>query len=299
MASLGEKGNLEDELRKFHSSFELQVTKLSKRQVEGIIKKLEDDRENTTKSKDECMKINNFLSYLCFLLGDKEKAIHLLDENLQKDPDNIIANANKARILLEKGDVSEAEAVLSHLQGLSNRQEYKKMKCYAEADLAYACGRSGPLYHQRAIEIYEKIVDVCPTEYAWQYGLGLALLRRIHRFISRTDDKFNEMKNEETTIRIAEIMLSVATRSEDPVLRAFAYAKLGKVIFDIKKKHYRNVPEHIRALDAKTCYVNATKDGPKEPAVLLEYGQFARYINDLGLSEYLLRQSLQINRATK
>ncbi|XP_033754356.1 uncharacterized protein LOC117337470 [Pecten maximus] len=296
MADLLDKKKLKEDLKQFSSSFDLDLRSMPKARVKTAIKKLEDDRENTAKSKDEDIQITNFLSYLYFLLDDQEHAIQLVDESLQNDPDNIKANANKAKILLENGEVSDVEGILSKLQEFEKRNNYDKRKCYAEANLAYAYSRSGPWYHQKAVELYEKVLETYPEEYAWQFGLGLTLLRRTHRIISQADDTFDLEKKKEKMVRVSEILFNVATKSDDYILSANAYATLGKAVYEIKKNYsYWNVPQKIKELDYKVCYEEAVSRCPEEPLVLNICGKLARYKGDIEASERYLRKSVEIN----
>ncbi|XP_069112177.1 uncharacterized protein [Argopecten irradians] len=295
MTAFCDTETLEENVKKFPSSFDLDLSNFSKGRVESTIKKLKDDRENTTKSKDEDLKISNFLSYLNFLLGHTDLALQLLDESLQRDPDNIIANTNKGRILLESGEVSDVEEIISHLQDLEKRTDYEKRKCYAEADLAYAYSRSGPWYHQRAVEKFNTLVNIYPTEYAWQFGLGLTLLRRAHNFISLADDIFNPEQHKKNIVRAAGFFLKVAEQSDDNILSAKAYARLGKTVHEIQKNKEWDVPKQIKEIDYISCYKKAAAKCPEEPSVLHICGRLARYARDIDISEKFLRKSIQIN----
>ncbi|XP_069112178.1 uncharacterized protein [Argopecten irradians] len=295
MAAFCDKETLEEEVKRFPSSFDLDLSNFSKDRVESTIKKLKDDRENTTKSKDEDLKISNFLSYLNFLLGHTDLALQLLDESLQRDPDNIIANTNKGRILLESGEVSDVEEVISKLLDLEKSKDYEKRKCYAEADLAYAYSRSGPWYHQIATEMYCRLVDKYPTEYSWQFGLGLTLFRRTHHIISQADDIFNREQQAKNIVRAAQLFVTVAEESDDDVLSAKAYAFLGKTLYAIHKNGEYNLPNQLKQLTYESCYKNAIEKCPEEPSVLNTCGQLARYAKDIDISEIVLRKSIQIN----
>ncbi|XP_033755474.1 uncharacterized protein LOC117338296 [Pecten maximus] len=287
MATLCTKKSLEQDLDKFRSTFEFDTTNLDTDRVRTLIRKLEDDQKNTTKSKDENRKIIHFLSYLYFRLDDHKHALQLIEVSLQEDPDNIIANANKARILLENGKDSEVEKIISRLQDLEIQNDYDKRKCYAEADLAYAYARSGPWYYQRAVDLYSRLVEAYPSEYAWQFGLGLTLLRQTHHVHSRAD-----VENEKTTLDAAERLLA-ATKSDDPILSAKAYAELGRAVYNIEKRKYGDLPPHIKKLRYKDCFKKALEICSEEPSVLQICGQYARYSLDFDESETLLRKALQ------
>ncbi|XP_021366392.1 uncharacterized protein LOC110458804 [Mizuhopecten yessoensis] len=294
MTALLYEETLKQDLGKFPSTFDFDLTNLTKHRVQITIRKLEDDRDSTRKLETEDIQISNFLSYLYFLLEDYEHAHQYIDESLQRDPDNIIANVKRARILLENGDISKVEDAIAKLQKLERREDYNKRKHNAEADLAYAYTRSGPWYHQKAIYLYTQVLEAYPTEYAWQYGLGLALLRQTHSLISQENDKLTPRENEKTTIHAAELFLTVATESDDSNLRTNAYARLGKAVYNISRNNYTNVPDEIMRLKPKEYFEKAVEICPEEPSVLEMCGQFARYRGELDTSEKLLRKSLQI-----
>ncbi|XP_021353755.1 uncharacterized protein LOC110450522 [Mizuhopecten yessoensis] len=294
MTALLNEETLKQDLGKFPSTFDFDSTNLTKDGVKSTIRKLEDDRKHTRKLDTEDIQINNFLSYLYFVLGNYKHADAYIEESLQKDPENITANANKARFLLETGKISDVEDIIIKLQKLERREDYYKRKCYAEADLAYAYARSGPWYHQKAVDLYTRVLEAYPTEYAWKFGLGLALFRQTHRFISQTNAKLNPRENEKTAVHSAELFLTVATESDDPNLRANAYARLGRAVFNISKNNYTNVPDEIMRLQPKEYFEKAVEICPEEPSVLETCGQYARYRGELDTSEKLLRKSLQI-----
>ncbi|XP_069113599.1 uncharacterized protein [Argopecten irradians] len=289
--ALLKKDTLKQDLERFPSTFEFDTSNLSKDRVESLIKKLNDDRENTTKPAEENLQIRNFLSYLYCLLKNHKKSIELLNESLVMDPDNIIANANKARILLEHGDISDVDVIITRLKELEQRDDFEMRKCHAEADLAYAYSRSGPWYHQQAIELYNKLVKVCPKEYTWHFGLGLTLLRRTNQFHTKADDK-----HEEVAMEAAKRLLT-ATKSENTVLCATAYAELGRALYILRTRYYCNkktLPSEIKHIGKIDCFSKALEISPRDPFVLQVCGQYARYGNKLDESENLLRQSLEI-----
>ncbi|XP_069138412.1 uncharacterized protein [Argopecten irradians] len=287
--ALSKKDTLKEDLKRFPSTFEFATSNLSRDRVESLIKKLTDDRENTTKPDEEDLQIGNFLSYLYFLVKNHQKSLELLTESLRKNPDNIIANTNKARILLEHGEISDVDDIITTLKELEQREDFETRKCHAKADLAYAYSRSGPWYHQRAIELYKEIVEVHPEEYAWQFGLGLTLLRQTNRFHSKTDDK-----HEEVVIEAIKSLLTV-TKSEDTILRAAAYAELGRALYIRKTNGYnKELPSELEQLGEKGCFSRALKISPRDSFVLQVCGQYARYRNELDESEKLLRLSLKI-----
>ncbi|XP_060069383.1 uncharacterized protein LOC132549456 [Ylistrum balloti] len=286
---------LKQDLDKFPSTFVIDTTNLNKDRVSSTIQKLNDDRENTVKLEAESINITNFLSYLHFLLKEDQQALDLVEESLVKDPENIIAYTNKARILLEHEEISEVENILTKLHALEKRQDYDRRKCSAEADLAYAYSRIGPWYQQKAIEIYERVVHQYPSEYSWKFGFGMTLMRRTHIFISQADNKFDSKQQETLTVHAAELLHDVATKSDEPLLRAQAYAMLGKILFNISKCLYKNIPHTIKLLNYKTCLENAVKEFPEDPWVLQICGQYARYSGELDRSEELLRLAIQIH----
>ncbi|XP_060075535.1 uncharacterized protein LOC132555199 [Ylistrum balloti] len=291
MAYSLDRSTLERKLDNFPSTFRFDTTNLTIEKVTELIQKINDDKENTIQPETEKMKMNNFLSFLHYLLQDFEKALQHLDESLQSDPDNITANANKARIL-ENGEVSDVEDILIKLQALEKEDDYNKRKCHAESDLAYAYSRSGPWYHEKAIDIYERIVQKYPTEYAWKFGLGLTLLRRTHNCHSQAD-VFNQEQNKDTLLNAFEKLQDVADKSDDPVLCGLAYAALGRAVYTIRKLDI-GIPPGIKKLKDGECFEKAIARCPEDPWVLHTSGQFARYRGDLDKSEELLRKSIKI-----
>lgn len=266
------------------------------KKIKTIIKKLNDDYQTTTKSETESVNILNFLSYLYFVLEDKTKALQYCDDSLRRNPDGIIANANKARFLLESGEgVYDVEEIIAKLQELGKREDYDKQKCYAEADLAYAYSRAGPLYHDKAAELYIRVVKERPEEYEWRFRLGLTLLRQSHVINSQAKDKF---ESTDRLIEAANHLFTVAENTNDTSLSGKAWSKLGATVFQLANRADRDaalLPGNLCGLKAETCFEKAIELSPDEQFVLEICGQFAHYLGNLEDAESFLRKSLKIN----
>ena len=91
----------------------------------------------------EWIRTYNFLSFLYWIIGEKDNAISNNKEALKLDDNNIIAITNKMLFCLEFEDAYELRIATTKLEELQKLDDFQILCIKADAELAYCYTRLG------------------------------------------------------------------------------------------------------------------------------------------------------------
>ncbi|KAK3086078.1 hypothetical protein FSP39_013161 [Pinctada imbricata] len=277
-------------ISEFPSSFILNdAIKLEKKESFEC-NKLEEELKDGYSTNEEAIRTKNLVSYLAWRLGNKDRAFTLCEENLAVDPSNIIALSNKGQFLRYSTRYHEADGVLKTLQLLQRREDFDCSLTSAEAEMAYSYSRFGPRYHEKSIQLFEKVIKKEPDKNIWKFGLALTYRRETHVLNSCPKDKETYEKHYSKALGLfCEI---VSCEYSEKSLTAKAWCELGQILFRKSKQEtiFSCLPKSIGSMSSEECFLRALFICPDDIFVLQRCGKQFRYFKKIDKSiEYLKR----------
>ena len=280
----------------------------SKESVKNVIDGLLREIDNEIYELDnEWIRTYNFMSFLHWTLGEKDKAIAYNEKVLELEGDNVIAIANKSWFCLETEDAYELNITYAKLEKLHGKPDYPVCRVKADAELAYCYTRLGLKQQETARMRFGRVIDEAfdlrPDNaidrnliMLWKYGLGLITRRVSKLHCSRSADQV--IRCSQRRKEAIEIFLDVIHEHWDSKrLKAMAYAQLGELSFAVLKDEHNlkdYFPQPYETWDQEMFYRTALTLYDKETYILERYGQFLRYKKRYDESEVILRKSIKI-----
>ncbi|KAL3870305.1 hypothetical protein ACJMK2_038381 [Sinanodonta woodiana] len=272
------------------SLFDLKISQEKNMQhLASVREKISEEMHTTGFETDaEWEAANNLLSFIHWLMGDKEDALKYTDDVLMRNSENIIALANQIRMYREKGLVGVAEKmdklkVLGSRGNLVNRAKFEQANAYSHF---------GPRFCKYAIDLFQEIIDDEETDVEnmnlSKFGLALLLKRQFN----------NSAK------RAINVIYDVAENAVIKRFRARGWAMLGEIIGLLKYQQHRNfnlqdiLPTNIKKKPPIEFFEKAYSICNDDAYILARFGKEARYCKDYTSSEGLLRRSLEIRETS-
>lgn len=126
------------------SSFVMDDALQSKKKMKEKLKQLQEDLDERVDVKKDNVRIFNFISYLHWRLGDREKAFDALKhaEELENEP-NLIIHCNKILFFKELEKHYRSKEMLEILK---NSKDFKSIRTQSQAtaEIRYCFSRLGP-----------------------------------------------------------------------------------------------------------------------------------------------------------
>ena len=272
--------------------------------IDGLLREIEN---KIYELDNEWIRTYNFISFLYWIIGEKNEARANNKKVLEMDENNVIAIANKIWFCLELEDAYELNIINAKLEKLQRQDDFKIYRIKADAELAYCYTRLGLSLQETARMKFRKVIDEIfelkleqviarNLIVLWKYGLGL-ITRRISKLhCSRSADQVSRCRVRRK--EAIESFLDVVNEEWDSKrLKAMAYVQLGEISFAVIKDEQQlkdYFPEPYQNWDEERFYRTALTMYDKETYILERYGQFLRYKKRYEESETHLRKSLEI-----
>lgn len=325
---------LQDALKKYPSSFDVadSIKTVSHGELIKIKDKLLIELCSTIGQFSTCMektRVWNLLSFIYFILGDRENAILYNAKALQESPDNIIALANGAWFSLkEKKNVRICEETFKRLKSLKgNRLEF----LIAKSETAFTYSRFGLKQYPNAISIFVEVneeiaqltgneenvgkcpfgVDVTkrcdiPVEFVciWTYGYAMTLQRMLHFDGIDEQDKTDEIRKQYKIVFDLYSHIVTLTVDSECIRRyqARSYVQAGLLAYSVNRNRFI-FPEGMKGLlstnslifmSTERYFETALQIFPDDVFVLERSGKYFRYIDEIEISIRLLDKAVQI-----
>lgn len=247
-------------ISKYPSSFDLEIDTLPKPRLQTVLSALTGKLDNGFVLLEEEIQVYNLISYLSFKLGKIEDAFEFNKNALKKDRRNGIALANRARFNRFEHSFFDAENDLKKLERLySNANANVTTKRIAEGEIAQAYARFGPKFHEKAISMYESLLQNCShvqqrVVILWKYDYCLCLRRTLHVF---NKIEYPE-RDQADTLRKACVTLSEIIDSTQnlPAYTGRAWAELGQMVYQIEKNPDTFGPDIFEAIPIQKRFVS-------------------------------------------
>ncbi|KAK7116092.1 uncharacterized protein [Littorina saxatilis] len=231
----------------------------------------------------------NLIATTSLLLEDYETAKAETESALEKDHDNLIANANLAVLLWKQGNKAKAEKQLSVWRSIQDEE----LEIRGKAELAYCFGRLGPEFTAKAVRIYEEVVGQKPNEYDWKFGLAMQLSRQTR---ANTRMCHGVTSNDVLQKAQAAVKLLQDIKIDDAAshtLRGHAAAELGFLLCTEDRRLAKHLKNNNKYLKAQQCFEEAYEWAPDDVCVLNNYGRFLKYTGKLEEAKKLLLKSVK------
>ena len=282
-------------LKEFPNSFQLDIRHLvSTKRRRSVLDKLLNERKTGKMGFMEENRNDNFASFLFFLLKSYDESLDKNTEVIDRDPQNIIARANRV-LFLCRNNLTAADERMKELEAMKKGSFYKRQQAVAEAELAFCLASISPPCYFKAVEKYRSVNEKYPSEYLWRFGEALTIRRGI-TFNSTSREFLSDIIT--YTVRCNELLLDVAEHAEDP-LRGRAWVQLGELSNSLKKTYPPFTAELAKIAQKKTrilspiyCFKSALKLSGNDTFVLERCGRFYRYFGELNESKVLLEKAI-------
>lgn len=172
-----------------------------------------------------------------------------------------------------------------------DKVDFKRLKAFARAEIAYCYSRMGPEYHEKAQQIFRKAIDyfcLPKRHYLWEFGLAMSLRRQANIFAMRSPSDFKPKEKNQEAILILERITQMCV---DRKLAARAWVELGVIM---ASGECDNMKLHCEGFSKEECFHNALLLCPKAYFVLQRYGQHLRYVQKFSESKRCLEKSISI-----
>ncbi|XP_041361369.1 uncharacterized protein LOC121377448 [Gigantopelta aegis] len=287
----------EERLKEFPHSFQMDLMQLvTNKKRRGILDKLLLERNTDAEimCPIELNRNDNFASFLLFLLKDYDEASKKNAKVLKRDPDNIVARANRVRFLYKR-DLYAADENLKKLEEMKKRSSYAWMQAVADAELAFCLASTSPPCYFRAVEIYRSVNDRYPSEYLWKFGEALTIRRGITLGSCSKEFVSDIVAN---TVHCNKLLLEIAKKADKP-LNAKAWVQLGDLsnsVTNLYPPFDKNIVGQVESETyfppAKFCFRQALELNDDDAFVLERSGRFFRHMGELKESERLLTNAI-------
>ena len=158
---------------KISSSFILDEALEGREKIREKLNQLEQDIEESIDTNQEIIWIHDFISYLYWKLGDRQKAFETIERAKTLDEPNPITHSNKILFLIELNEYSQSEKLMDKLENHTFKQ--KRVRIQADAESEYCYSRFGPKHHDKAAVrgFRQAIKDISPERNIfWEYRLA-------------------------------------------------------------------------------------------------------------------------------
>ncbi|XP_053398065.1 uncharacterized protein LOC123551214 [Mercenaria mercenaria] len=322
--------SIEKTLSQYPSSFNVAETiaVLTREEIVKIKNKLiaeTDSSVNEFSTDMEKIRVKNLLSYLYFILRERNKAVEYNQTVLELSPDNVIALSNKAWFLLrDRKNMIACQKVCERLKSLRTD---KLASIVAKAEIAFTYSRLGLKRYQKAVSEFENVIWECkkvnegtetasssvdtrnriPTEYicVWMYGRALCQHRLSNLNNMHDVWKIGELKqNCKLTLDLFRSIIELDGYDNECIKRykARSYIEVGLIAYDVDKKTAvfpcgmaDLLSEHSPLFMQTTDYfTTALSYFPEDVFVLERSGKYFRYVDDVVQSVHLLIKAIRI-----
>lgn len=178
-----------DEVRQW-SSFVMDDVLQSKEKMKEKLQQLQKDFDEECDINEEKIFAHNFIFYLHWRLGDREKALAALKlaKDLEKEP-NLITHCNEVISNKELEQSCRSKKLLAEIY---NNIKDERLQFRATAEIGYYYCRLGPQHHDRAVHLFKKaITGIAPERnILWEFRLALTLRRQTHIFQMTTAENY-------------------------------------------------------------------------------------------------------------
>lgn len=185
---------ISDKMKKY-SSFILDDNIKTDGEMNNVLKKLLEDYQCGFDTKEENVRILNFISYLFWRKRDGEKAHSFAEKAKSLKTNSLVTLHNAIIFLYYCNDVSQCMRLMKEAKTLSNdRFEFKRLKAFAREEIAYCYSRMGPEFLGLAEQLFKKAIGYIWTpnrHYLWEFGLAMSLRKQTNIFAMRSPSDFN------------------------------------------------------------------------------------------------------------
>ncbi|XP_052716890.1 uncharacterized protein LOC128189358 [Crassostrea angulata] len=280
------------------SSFVMDDVLQSKEEIEKIKKKLkvlQADLEEEFDVNEEKIFVNNFISFLHWRLGDREKAFAASKRALELEEEpNLVNRCNEVlfHIELEKHYCSK-----KLLDEIYEKIKNKRLQFRATAEIGYCYSRLGPQRHEKAVQLFQRAIQGIAPErnLLWEFRLALTLRRQSHFFQMTTAENYRPEEKKEEAARLFYEILKFPT-DEYCRIKARSWCQMSRTLFKGKNlfEIIHTDKEKTMKIDEKRCFEEAMKLCPDDYFVLQEYGIHLRYIEKMEESTEMLKKAIQL-----
>ena len=158
---------------KISSSFILDEALEGREKIREKLNQLEQDIEESIDTNQEIIWIHDFISYLYWKLGDRQKAFEAIERAKTLDEPSLITYCNEILFNIESAEYSQSEKLMEKLENHTFKQ--KRVRIQADAESAYCYSRFGPKHHDKAAVrgFRQAIKDISPERNIfWEYRLA-------------------------------------------------------------------------------------------------------------------------------
>lgn len=288
-----EEGRM-DEVRRW-SSFVMDDVLQSKEKMKEKLQQLQKDFDEECDIKEEKIFAHNFIFYLHWRLGDREKALAALKlaKDLEKEP-NLITHCNE---VISNKELEQSCRSKKLLDEIYNNIKHERLQFRATAEIGYYYCRLGPQHHDRAVHLFKKaITGIAPERnILWEFRLALTLRRQTHIFQMTTAENYRPEEKKKEAARLLYEILKFPT-DEYCRIKARAWCEMSKTLFKGKKlfEILHTDRRETEKINENQCFQEAMKLCPDEYFVLQEYGAYLRYTRDLEKSKEMLERSIKL-----
>ena len=279
------------------SSFILDEALEGREKIREKLNQLEQDIEESIDTNQEIIWIHNFISYLYWKLGDRQKAFEAIERAKTLDEPSLITFCNEILFNIESAEYSQSEKLMEKLENHTFKQ--KRVRTQADAEIAYCYSRLGPKHHDKAVRGFRQAIkDISPERNIfWEYRLALTLRRQchLHQMLKPDILVINPVDNRKEAACLLYKVL-VFDSKKNCQIKARAWCELGKIIF--KDKNLYEIIEIDKTetlkIDGRKCFEEAFKLCPDDYHVLHSYGSHLRYNNRVEESKSCLQKAIRL-----
>ncbi|XP_061196727.1 uncharacterized protein LOC133205002 [Saccostrea echinata] len=285
-----------EEIGKLSSfSLETEIQLITHEKFKERLKKLEKDIEHGYDTIEETICFHNFVSFLYWKCDKTKRAMELATKARELgskisslgETKNIVTICNFYHFHKGKGDVVKSRKFLRQFKELSKRDDFKKLKYSAKAELAVCISKLGPFCATKAIGMFRESVEkISTTVDCWQFYFALTLRRKTHLLAiqNKTDAQLVEEDRE-----AFDLFMKVIKNTSSKNLKTRSLCEIGLIIYNNRYKQNR-----YRDMNHMEYFEEAVKVNPKSYHALQRYGQHLRYQKNLEKSREILEKSLNI-----
>lgn len=278
------------------SSFVMDDALQSKEKMKEKLKQLQEDLDEKVDVKKENVRNFNFISYLHWRLGDREKAFDALKhaEELENEP-NLITHCNKILFFKELEKHYRSQELLKILKK-SKDFKHIRTQSRATAEIGYCLSRLGPQNQDRAVRLFKKaIAGIAPERnILWEYGLALTLRRQSNMFQMTKPEQFRPEEKKKEAARLLYEILKFPAGNYCRV-KARAWCEMSKILYRSNLFEVINENKKETAkINKMWCFKEAIKLCPEEYFVLEKYGSHLRYTQNLEESKRMLEGAIHL-----
>ncbi|KAK6171276.1 hypothetical protein SNE40_019499 [Patella caerulea] len=282
-----------ERLKFIPSFFTLDLSSIQTGKLKTMKVKMEEQEQNTFTETVN----NNLAAFLKFILTKDFGGCETKNSwVLKKYPRNIQANAMKAVLYSQMDRPGEAEDKFRELKELSKDDH---LMAEATAENAYAYSRMGPIYYNKAIDLYEEVIQKYPKQYDWKYRMALTIRRCQHSGVSGLVLASDPVSNFHKAKRIFEDVIENCENIEYIILKALSSIGLAQLHHGYCVENITFVDmgfETKEAVKEKIMFylTNAIEFSDDDQKVLTETGRLMRKLEKLEAARNVLEKAMAI-----